>query len=72
MSRRGRWDRLRDRDRMRKHGTEGASASAPLFSRTTQLVLDLGTPPRRRHTPSKSELRALGEAALRTWRARRR
>ena len=68
MSRRGRWDRLRDRTRMRTHGSESvAGGSIP-----SQLALDLPSPQRRPRQMSRAELRALGDAALRQRRSRRR
>jgi len=66
MSRRVNWARAAQRSRMRRYGAEGVSGSTPL----QQLFLDLSPPPRRRHTPTKAEMRVLGEAALRAWQAR--
>jgi hypothetical protein len=54
---------------MRRFGTERADVSAPLFSKR-QLELGFSPPPRRRHTPTKAELRALGQRALAQWRSR--
>jgi hypothetical protein len=66
MSRRGRWDRLRDRTRMRTHRVESvAGGSIP-----NQLTLELGPPQRRRRQPSRTELRALADAAVKAWRSR--
>jgi hypothetical protein len=66
MTKRGRWDRVRDRERMWRHGTDDRNAGTG----TRQPELPLGPPQRRRRTPSKSELRALAEAAFRTWKDR--
>jgi hypothetical protein len=67
-TRRGRWDRLRDRDRVRRFGSERADVNAPLYSR--QLELGLTPPVRRRRQMTRAELRALGERALREWKRR--
>jgi hypothetical protein len=60
MSRR-RWDLLRDRQRIRRFGSERADVSAPLFPRPTR--------PQRR-APSKAQMRREAEQAIRAWRGR--
>jgi hypothetical protein len=65
--RRGSWDRLRLRDRQRRYGAENITGSTP----PQQFLLDLPLQ-HRRHTPSKAELRSLGESALAQWRSRQR
>jgi hypothetical protein len=67
VTRRGRnWDREAWRARMRRQGTDSVTGSTP----PRQLALELGPPVRRRRQPTKAELRALGDAALRGWKAR--
>jgi hypothetical protein len=60
------WDRQRLRSQVQRFGAESITGATSL----QQLVLPLGVPPRRRHAMSRSELRALGEAAVRAWRSR--
>jgi hypothetical protein len=60
---RGRWDRLRDRDRMHRQGVEDAREE-DTFERPL-----LG-PRARRPPPSKADLRDEAEAALVEWKRR--
>jgi hypothetical protein len=65
MSNRGHWDRLRVRKRQQRYGSESVTGSTP----PQKLLAEL-TPRPRRRPPSKAELRAEAERALRQWRAR--
>lgn len=67
MSRRGNWDRLRLRDRMRRYGTTDAHEEEATINR----MLAGSRPPirnRRRPPPTKAELRAQAAAAFVAWR----
>jgi hypothetical protein len=65
MSRRVDWNRVRLRTRQQRYGSESVTGSTP----PAQLLGELSPPPRRR-PPSKAQLRAEGERALREWKAR--
>jgi hypothetical protein len=58
------WDKQRERDKMRRQGSEDIRGCTPIG----RLVPHL-----RPHRPplSKAELRAIGEAAVAEWNARR-
>jgi hypothetical protein len=66
VSGRGRnWTREAWRARARRYGADCITGSTP-----RQLLLELPLQ-RRRHSPTKSELRLLGQRALAAWRSRR-
>ena len=65
MSRRGNWDRLRIRDRMRRYGTSDARDEL----RAVNAMLDSSTRgPRRLRPPPKAVLSSQAAAAFIAWR----
>jgi hypothetical protein len=67
MSKRGNWERLRVRTRQERYGSESVTGSTPLAN----LLSKLSPQPRGRRPPSKAQLRAEAERALREWKGRR-